>query len=113
MDFESICLVSLNAYHRIYPDSFFRRSLRKEDLGHARHSLVLLGFSKLAGLAKENKDYFIILKIIESNVDGVYEMIRTGRTESIGIQIERLRWEIESELLERFERYFREEEMRV
>jgi hypothetical protein len=113
MDFASVCLISLNAYHRIFPDSFFRRILEAKELEHVRNSLVFHGFSRLAGLAKERKDYFIILKIIEQDVDGIYEMLRTGRIEIFGAIIEKLRWEIESELLVKFERFFIEEEKKI
>ncbi len=113
MDSETLCFISLNAYYRIYPDSFFRRILETSDLEHAKNSLVFHGFSKLAGIAKERKDYFIILKLIENDVDGVYEMLRTGEMGSFGSKIEKLRWEIESEILRKFERYFIEEERRI
>ena len=113
MDSASLCLVSLNAYHRIYPQSFFRRILEIKDLENVRNSLVFQGFGRLAGLAKEKKDYFVILKLIESNVDAVYQMLRTGRVEGFSNEIERSRWETDSETLNTFEKYLREEEAKL
>ena len=113
MDSETLCLVSLNAYHRISQDSFFRRILEAKDLESARNSLVFRGFSKLSGFAKESKDYLIILKLIESDVDGVYEMLRTGSTEKSREKFEKLKRETAKETLEEFEKYFTEEERKI
>jgi len=113
MDKEMECLVSLNAYHRIYPNSFFRRILEIPDLEHARNSLVFLGFSKLVPLTKEKKDYFIILKSIEQDVDGTYEMLGSGNNESFRKEFEKLKSGIEKGLLKKFEKYFIEEKKKV
>ncbi|UCC91244.1 MAG: hypothetical protein JSV39_02910, partial [Candidatus Aenigmatarchaeota archaeon] len=69
MNPETLCLISLNAYHRISRNSFFRRILEAKDLEHARNSLVFHGFSRLSEIAKENKDYFVILRLIERDID--------------------------------------------
>jgi hypothetical protein len=113
MNSATLCLVSLNAYQRIYPNSFFRRPLRKEDLKPAGNSLVFLGFSELSGLARGTKDYFVILKLIEQNVNGVCEMIRTGKNEKFIAKFKRLKKETGKEIIEKFEKYFREEEKKV
>jgi hypothetical protein len=113
MDPAGVCLVSLNAYHRIYPDSFFRRTLKKEDLEHARNSLVFLGFSKLHMLAKESKHYFIILKLIEQDVEGVCEMLLTEKTERLREKFEKIKNETKNEVLEKFKKYFAEEERKI
>ncbi|MEE9323776.1 MAG: hypothetical protein V3U72_04485 [Candidatus Aenigmarchaeota archaeon] len=113
MDPETLCLISLNAYHRISKDSFFRRILEAKDLEHTRNSLVFLGFSELSGLAKERKDYFIILKLIEQDVDGVYGMLSRGEKESFRGKIEKMKRETAKETLEEFEKYFTEEEGKI
>lgn len=113
MSSGSICLISLNAYHRMYPNSFFRRVLEAEDLEHARNSLVFHGFSKLVPLAKEKKDYLVILRLIEQDVDGVYDMLRTENIEMFRKNFEKMKSEIESGLLEKFEKFFAEEEKRI
>ncbi len=113
MDPERACLISLNAYHRISRDSFFRRILEAKDLEHAKNSLVFHGFSKLSGLAKESKDYFIILKMIESDIDGVYEMLKTGEIGELREKFEKLKSKTSKETLEEFEKYFLEEEKKI
>ncbi len=113
MDSETLCLVSLNAYHRISQDSFFRRILEISDLESARNSLVFHGFSKLSELAKESKDYFLILKLIEQDVEGVYEMLSTGNIENFREKFEKLKRETAKETLEEFEKYFTEEERKI
>ncbi|MCK4336183.1 MAG: hypothetical protein KAW40_05685 [Candidatus Aenigmarchaeota archaeon] len=113
MDPETLCLISLNAYHRISPESFFRRTLEIPDLEHARNSLVFHGFSKLSELANESKDYFLILKLIEQDVEGVYEMLSTGNIEKFREKFEKLKSETGSENLEKFEKYFTEEKGKI
>jgi hypothetical protein len=113
MDPENLCLISLNAYHRISKDSFFRRVLEANELEHARNSLVFHGFSKLSELAKESRDYLIILRLIEQDVDGVYEMLGTGNIEKFREKFEKLKSEIESGILEKFEKFFAEEEKKI
>jgi hypothetical protein len=113
MAFERVCLVSLNAYHRIRPDSFFRRILKASDLRVAKNSLVFLGFSKLFKLAKERRDYLIILKLIERDVDGIYEMLNGKDIERFQENFKKLRSETESEILDKFEKYLSEEEGKI
>lgn len=78
MDFEIECLVSLNAYLRISPGSFFGRALKKSDIKNARDSLVFVGFRALAPLAKDRKDYFVILRLIEQDVEETYSLLISG-----------------------------------
>jgi len=113
MDSASVCLISLNAYHRIYPNSFFRRTLETSDLEHAKNSLVFLGFSKLHKIAKERRHYFIILKLIEQDVEGVCEMLLTEKTERLRKKFEKLKNEIKNEVLDKFKKYFAEEERKI
>ncbi|GAG30045.1 unnamed protein product [marine sediment metagenome] len=113
MDSETLCLVSLNAYHRISKDSFFRRVLEANELEPARNSFVFHGFSKLSELAKESKDYLIILKLIEQDVDGVYGMLGTGNIEKFREKFEKLKSETGSEILEKFEKHFIEEKKKI
>jgi|GEM_PF-1780201 len=113
MDSASLCLVSLNAYHRISKDSFFRRILRKEDLGHAKNSLVFHGFSKLLGFARESKEYFIVLKLIEQNIDDICEMVYGGDAGDLREKFEKLKASTGKEILERFEKHFKEEKKKI
>ena len=113
MDHETLCLISLNAYHRISKDSFFRRPLRKDDVPLAKNTLVFLGFSELLHLSKERKDYFLILKTIENDVDGVYEMLKTGEKEKFEESFEKLKTGAKEETLNKFEKYFAEEEKKI
>lgn len=113
MDSENLCLISLNAYHRIYPKSFFRRTLETSDLKHAKNSLVFLGFSRLHKMAKEKKDYFLILKLIEHDVEGVFEMLLTEKMEGLQRKFEKLESETRNEVLEKFKKYFAEEERKI
>ena len=110
---EIKCLISLNAYHKLYPNSFFRRPLRKDDVPLAKNTLVFLGFSELLHLSKERKDYFLILKTIENDVDGVYEMLKTGEKEKFEESFEKLKTGTKEESLNKFEKYFAEEEKKI
>ncbi len=69
------CLAALNAYHEIKPNSFFRRKLKKEEMKHAENTLVVLGFIKLKVLTKDTSDFFVILKMIEDNVNDVFGLV--------------------------------------
>lgn len=109
MDPDNACLISLNAYNRIYPDSFFRKPLKKKDLEFAKKTLVFKGFCKLSELAKEEKDYFLILRMIEHDVDGVYGMIATGDIESFREKFEELKSRTDKQILDKFHSYFNEE----
>ncbi len=113
MRVELKCLISLNAYHKLYPNSFFRRLLQKDEILFAKNTLVFLGFSELLYLSRERKDYFLILKTIESDVDGVYEMLRTGEKKKLEERFEKLKTETKEETLNKFEKYFAEEEKKI
>jgi len=113
MDPDTLCMVCLNAYYRIYPNSFFRRILRKDELEMARDSLVFLGFSRLAELAKETKDYYLILRLIEQNVDEVCELLWTGKSKVLRNKFEKLKTAADREVLDKFEECFAEEEKKI
>ncbi len=113
MDSDTLCMISLNAYHRIYPNSFFRRILRKDELEMARDSLVFLGFYRLLELAKEIKDYFLILRVIEQNVDEVCKMLWTGKGKVLRDKFKKLKTTADREVLDKFEECFAEEEKKI
>jgi len=113
MKLEKACVYSLNAYNRLYPGSFFGRRLGQEEIKEAKKSIVFLGFCKLARLAKERKDYFVILRLIEEDVEGTCCMLMfDGYKEFSGRFIE-ARKNADPKMLEKFEKYYREEEKKA
>jgi len=112
MDYEHLCLAAINAYHRIYPGSFFGRVLEISDLENAKSSLVFMAFRKTAPDVKED-EYFLVLKAIEKDVDGFYKMIITGEREGIIVKIEQARKETDKDTLEKFMKYLKEEKEKL
>jgi hypothetical protein len=110
MKLEKACVYSLNAYNRLYPSSFFRRKLQEKDIKEAKKSIVFLGFCKLAHLAKEKKDYFVILKIIEQDVEGVCCMLMVSDDKQFSQKFLKAKKNADPKLLEKFEKYYKEEE---
>jgi hypothetical protein len=110
MDFERECLISLNAYSRLYPQSFFRRPLENKDLKNARNSLVFLGFCIVAPVASEKKDYFVILKMIEQDVEEFYCILMAGDKKRIFCRFEEVKKAADKKMLEKFGKFFSEEE---
>jgi hypothetical protein len=113
MDFEKECLISLNAYHRISPGSFFRRKLKKDEIKNARNSLVFVGFCRLAPLANAKKEYLVILKMIEQNIEEFYCMLASGDNKQLSCRFSDARKAASKKTMETFEKYFREEEKKV
>lgn len=113
MDAETVCFHSLNAYHKISPQSFFGKILRRDEIRHARDSLVFRAFCKAFPLAKSEEDYLVILKIIEDDVDGACELILTGNTGDIGKRMDRIKKELSEKTTGDFKKYFNEEKSRV
>jgi len=110
MKLEKACVYSLNAYHRLYPGSFFGRKLKEKELKDAKKTIVFLGFCKLARLAKERKDYFVILRLIEQDVEGVCCLLMVSDDEQFSQKFLEARKNADPKMLEKFEKYYKEEE---
>lgn len=113
MAYERECVISLNAYLRIYPDSFFRRPLKSKDIKDAGNSLVFVGFSMLVPLAKDKKDYFAILKLIRQDVEDFFCMLASGDKKILACKFSDIKKTADKKMLEKFEKYFREEEKKI
>jgi len=113
MDFEKEFLVSINAYNRLYPGSFFRRPLKAGDIQQARSSLVFVAFRMLAPLAKGTDDHFAILKAIEQDVEEIYCLLMAGDGKRLSCRFSEAKKAAEKKILERFERYFAEEKKKL
>ncbi|NIO20445.1 MAG: hypothetical protein GTN76_06815 [Candidatus Aenigmarchaeota archaeon] len=110
MNDDECFLVSINAYHRINPDSFFRRSISEEDVDHLGNTLVFLGFNEFKEFAKSEKEYYVVLKLIEKNIERVCEFLFSGKKrENFQKVFEDLKKEVEEEVLNDFAKFFKEE----
>lgn len=113
MDKDKLCFACLNAYHRIHPDSFFKRPLKAKERGQASKSMVFVAFSELAGRAKDEKDYFFILRAIDRDPDRIYRMLAVNEDDLIWDEIGKLRKEREKGTVEKFLRHYREEKAKL
>lgn len=113
MDNGNLCLACLNAYHRIYPGSFFKRRLEAKEMEQARKSMVFIAFSELCGGAKDDKDCFFILRAIDKDPDRVYRMLMLNRDEQISRDMEGIRKSANKEDVDRFLKYLKEEKSKI
>ncbi|MCK5023353.1 MAG: hypothetical protein KAS04_04225, partial [Candidatus Aenigmarchaeota archaeon] len=97
MENDKLCLVSLNAYHELYPDRFFGKLLELSDLEAAGNSLVFVAFSELESLAKNEGDYLIILKVVDDDTGAVYGIAESGEISEFADKIEAMKKETSSE----------------
>lgn len=108
-----ICLASINAYHRIHPESFFKRELKASELEHARKTLVFVGFCEMFPFLGKEEDYYTALKMVDSDVDGFYEMIHKGEMENIKSELAGIKKKIDRKQLGEFKKYYKEEMKKI
>ena len=113
MDAKKECLISLNAYHRLYPGSFFGRPLKAEEIRDAGNSLVFAGFGALAPLATEKKDFFVILRLIDQNVEDFFCMLASGDRKLFACRFADAKKAADSKTLEKFGKYYTEEKKKL
>ncbi|NIO22713.1 MAG: hypothetical protein GTN38_01645 [Candidatus Aenigmarchaeota archaeon] len=110
------CLVSLNAYNGINPDSFFRRPIEPKEIKLVKNTLVLRGFTMLRPLVSIAEDYLVVLKLIEQDVDGVYELLISESKEKLNPflrEFEKMKNEISKDVLKNFNQKFYQERKRL
>jgi hypothetical protein len=110
MAFEKECAIALNAYLRIYPGSFFGKPLKTSDLKDAGRSLVFMGFSTLAPLAKNKKEYCVILRLIQQDVEDFFCMLASGDGKILECKFTDAKKAADVKTLEKFGKYYAEEE---
>jgi hypothetical protein len=110
MAYERECAVSLNAYLRIYPGSFFGRPLNAKDVANAKSSLVFVGFCMLAPVAKDKKDYCAILRLVRDDVEDFFRMLASGDMKILECRLSDFRKAIDPATLRKFEKYYAEED---
>lgn len=113
MSFERECVISLNAYLRIYPGSFFGRPLKAKEIKDACNSLVFVGFCMLAPLAKDRKDYCVILRLIQQDVEDFFCMLASGDRKILECKFSDTKKAVDAKKLEKFEKYYKEEESKI
>jgi hypothetical protein len=113
MAFEKDCAISLNAYLHIYPDSFFGRQLKAKDIRNAGNALVFVGFGMIVPLAKNKKDYFVILKLIQRDVEDFFCMLASGDKKILACKFSDIKKTVDEKMLEKFEKYYGEEEKKL
>ena len=111
--YEKECAISLNAYLRIFPESFFGRALKTSDIKNACNSLVFVGFGMLAPLAKSKKDYFVILRLVQQDVEDFFCMLASGDRKMLACKLEDARKVADGKTLEKFVKYYAEEEKKL
>jgi hypothetical protein len=110
MPYEKECAVSLNAYLRLYPNSFFGRPLKATELKSACNSLVFAGFSALVPLAGDKKYYCVILRLIHQDIEDFYCVLASGDKKMLECKFSDAKKAADPKTLEKFEKYYAEEE---
>ncbi len=110
------CVVSLNAYHRISKESFFRRHMKPKEIELMKNTLVVRGFVLFRPLVSRAEDYFLVLKMIEGDVDGIYELLVSesrDKFETFLRRFEILKRETPENILRNFHENFYRERRRL